>query len=167
MSTDKSLYIIAELDAEAQRALNGVYGALTAEGITGRQTPDIPYHITLGRYAVKREAEVKALFTNACASLRAFDMRLGALGLFGLNVLYASPVPSAALLALFDAFEAHNLDFREEWMPHVTLLIDEPDTLLRALPIAARRFAPMTARVEKVSLYEFFPKRLLMEHMLR
>jgi len=40
-------------------------------------------------------------------------------------------------------------------------LIDEPEVILRVLPIVAEDFRPLKARIESVRLYEFFLRSLL------
>jgi len=52
------------------------------------------------------------------------------------------------------------------WAAHATLLIDEPDVILKALPIVAENFKPFKARIESIALYEFFPKRLIKTYRL-
>lgn len=49
------------------------------------------------------------------------------------------------------------------WAAHATLLIDEPNMILKALPIVGENFKPFTARIESVALYEFFPARFINE----
>jgi len=49
------------------------------------------------------------------------------------------------------------------WTAHATLLLGEPETILKALPIVVENFKPFEAQIESVALYEFFPARLIME----
>ncbi|MDD4680983.1 MAG: 2'-5' RNA ligase, partial [Clostridia bacterium] len=49
------------------------------------------------------------------------------------------------------------------WTAHATLLIDEPEKILKALLIVAKNFKPFKARIESIGLYEFFPMRFINE----
>lgn len=164
---DRALYLLAEFDEHTQRALARVYAALQAEGLTGRQTKDIPYHFTLGSREMGCEAELTERLRAVCAATPAIDVRLDHLGLFGLTVLFAEPNMCFELLALQNAFFPSCGHGAHPWTAHATLLLDDEPNLLRALPIAARSFEPRVARMECVSLYEFFPARLMERRALR
>ena len=45
------------------------------------------------------------------------------------------------------------------WTPHCTIIIDEAETVQKALPILARRFQPFMGRITKLHLCAFWPKR--------
>ena len=49
---DSRIYLIAQLDENTQQKLANIYGRLAEIGLTGEQTPDIPYHFTLGSFGL-------------------------------------------------------------------------------------------------------------------
>ena len=45
------------------------------------------------------------------------------------------------------------------WAPHTTMIIDEPETMYKALPIVMQNFKSFSGKVTSLHLYEFFPTR--------
>jgi hypothetical protein len=86
--------------------------------------------------------------------------------MFGLAVLFLAPTPSLALLDLARALRGGWDGAPDGWVPHVTILMDEPDALTRAIPVLAREFEPFQARIERVALWEFHPARCVEEYRL-
>jgi 2'-5' RNA ligase len=157
---DRHLYVVAQFDAETDKKLNSLYLSLVNEGFTGTQTKGIPYHITLGTFAVEDEVEAIRRAHEAAGSLRAFTLRLSYLGLFGMNVLFIAPTVKRELLDLLHAVVPGGGTADEyPWVAHTTLLMDEPEAIHRAIPVAARNFTPFRATVESIGIYEFFPER--------
>jgi 2'-5' RNA ligase len=50
---------------------------------------------------------------------------------------------------------------RRDWTPHVTVLKDRPETVLKAVPLLAELFSRHAGRVVAVSLYQFQPTRFI------
>ncbi len=164
----KRLFLIAHLDEAANRKLAAIYGELAREGLRGVQPPDFPYHITLGSVALKHEKQMTERARKVCARTDVFSVPLSHIGLFGLRVLFAAPSVNCELLNLHRRLvPARMAEDAYEWVPHATLLIDEPENILKAVPIAARAFVPVTATVERVSLYEYPPARFVESFPLR
>ena len=163
---DKSLYILAQFDNETQKALHGYYETLVSSGITGTQTKDIPYHFTLGCYPCDMEPRLLEHINAATADLSGVTVRFDHIGLFGLNVLFFAPNVTRELLELRERFMLPGAIDEFTWSPHVTLLIDEPDNILKALPIMVRHLKPLAAHINVIGLYEFFPKRLIKQFIL-
>jgi 2'-5' RNA ligase len=157
----EALYLMAELDASANAVCKDYYKILTDHGLIGTQSQSIPYHITLGSYETTQEARVAAELVKACQSARRFEIRMDHIGVFGLNVLYIEPNTNFELLDLRKMFFEDSGIGAHLWTAHTTMLMDEPDTILRALPVLAKAFTPFTAHIERLSLYAFFPSRLI------
>ncbi|MGI6200729.1 MAG: 2'-5' RNA ligase family protein [Christensenellales bacterium] len=155
------LYLLAEFDAGAQAVLAGYGRALSAQGLTGRQTPGIPHHLTLGSFPMEREADLAERLARVCGQRRALSLCMGHIGLFGREVLFVAPNANEELLALRAALCGQPCRGAHPWAPHATVLIDQPEAILRALPALTEAFEPFTARVVSVSLYAFFPARLI------
>ena len=158
---DKALYLSAQFDKETQSILSGYYDALHQTGFVGKQTKNIPYHFTLGSQSVDYEEQLTDTLDKVCSNTRCIDINLSHIGLFGLNVLFIAPCMNFELLNLQQSFFRGCGTGSHNWVAHATLLIDEPETILKALPIVAANFKPFEARIESVGLYEFFPARLI------
>ncbi|MDR1704258.1 MAG: 2'-5' RNA ligase [Clostridiales bacterium] len=164
---EKSLFLIAVFDDETQKTLAGYYDVLRRNGFTGSQTKDIPYHITLGNRDTACEEQLINKMDNICAETNSIKIMMSHIGLFGLNVLFIAPNMNTELLTLQRLlFFPEYTSGCHHWAAHATLLIDEPDKILKALPDAAGCFKPFEARIVKVALYEFFPIRFIKEFIL-
>ena len=157
---EKHLYVVAQFDAETDKRLNALYQNLADEGFIGTQTKGIPYHITLGTFEVDDEVDVIRRAHAAAQSLHAFTLRMAYLGLFGMDVLFVAPAVTCALLDLRNAVvPGGGTADAFPWVAHTTLLMDEPETIHRAIPAAVKYFTPFRAAVESIGVYEFFPER--------
>ena len=165
----KPLYLLAEFDGETQKTLAEYFEVLSQNGFVGSQTKDIPYHFTLGSRGVEFENQLLDALEKICPETAAVDVNLDHIGLFGLNVLFIAPGMNCELLKLQRSFfpDCDCDDDCSAWTAHATLLIDEPEIILRALPLVAKNFKPMKARIESVAICEFFPARLIARYFLR
>jgi len=164
---DKALYLLAKFDQETQNTLAGYYGVLQQNGFVGNQTKDIPYHITLGSRSIDCEKQTINDLDKICSDASCFEINLAHIGLFGMNVLFISPNMNFELLKLQQCFFPDGGNGYHLWAAHVTLLIDQPEMIHKALPITAENFEPFKAQIESVALYEFFPARFIHECKLR
>lgn len=152
---EKFLCIMAGYDADTSARLEALQQHLYAAGFTGTQTRDIPMHITLGTAAVEDEAAVAGSVRSAAAQTACFPVSFSHIGVFGgSRVLFVAPDVNRELLALRDHF-----DYGNRWAAHTTMLIDQPEAILSAVPHLARQFTPFQGRVTHIHLYEFFPAR--------
>ena len=160
---DKALYLLAKFDEETQSILAGYYAVLRQNGFTGNQTKNIPYHFTLGSRSIDCEEQTVNDLEKICSATHCFEINIAHIGLFGLNVLFISPNMNFELLKLQQSFFPDSGNGYHFWTAHATLLIDEPEVIQKALPVVAKEFKPMKARIESVALYEFFPTRFIRE----
>ena len=158
---EKKLYILAVFDDQTQQRLTALYGALRAQGFEGMQTKEIPYHFTLSDFDLEQEKRLCALLDAVAADTACVDFRFNHLGVFGTRVIFAEPNVSYEMLDLERRFCTECTVGDHYWTAHATLLMDEPEVITRALPLAAQLFEPFRARIERLSLYEFFPSRLI------
>ena len=164
---DKRIYLLAQFDENANKALTDIYSKLAQAGFIGEQTKGIPYHFTLGSFESGCETEVLKRVQNVVNMSRAFDINLSYVGLFGLRVLFLAPSMNTELLALYKALvPGASVDGCHKWTAHATILIDNPENIQAAISIVAQSFVPFVAKIESVGVYEFFPKRLLAEYKL-
>ena len=162
---DKFLCVMAQYDTETEQKLNEIQKLLADKGFVGKQTPNLPNHITLGNFSLSQEVLIKEKVKMASKQFHKFDIKLSNIGLFGLDVLFIAPSVNHELLDLQQYF---NHDFADDlgWTAHTTMLIDEHETIFKALPYVADNFKSFTGKIESVSLYEFWPTRFILEKKL-
>jgi len=160
---NKALYLLAQFDEESQKKLTDYYDILCQNGFIGNQTKDIPYHFTLGSYGVEYEEKLLVMLDEVCSNTNCIEISLSHIGLFGQNVLFIAPSMNFELLNLRQRFFEEDSCGCHQWVAHTTLLIDESQVILKAIPIITDRFKPFKARIESVGLYEFFPTRFVKE----
>ena len=97
---DKSLYLLAEFDDDTERVLSDYYSILKQHGLEGKQTKNIPYHITLGSYDTSYENRLIDELETVCYNTPEIELLLSHLGIFGLDVLFAGPNINYELLSL-------------------------------------------------------------------
>ncbi len=157
----KALFLLAEFDEDSQHICTSLYDLLKAKGFRGRQSKHLPYHFTLGQFDLSKEASLPLLMDEIAKDTKQIDLRMNHLGLFGLEVLFLEPAVNIELLQLVRQFFPKEGLGKHQFVAHTTILKDKEDEILRALPILAKNFKPFHARIEILTLYEFFPVRLI------
>ncbi len=159
MMAEQFLTLMADLDEASQARLRGWYGALREAGFTGVQTPDIPYHISLATFPLDREERAAEIARKAAAEFAPVPVHISHIGMFaGGRVLFGGPEKDAALAALREACKPDTPE-TFPWTPHVSILIDEPETVHAAIPTLVGCFAPFTGTVTRLHLCAFWPTR--------
>ncbi len=164
---DKQLYLLATFDEETSRKMADLDNLLKQAGFSGTQTQGIPHHFTMASFDPAREDEINHMLRQVCGATPCFSLPFHHIGLFGLKVLFLAPDVNEELLSLHQKLSLGQPDGKNGWSAHVTLLIDAPEEILKALPIVAEHFNGFMARVKSVSLYEFFPARFIAEYPLQ
>lgn len=158
---EKFLTVYAVLDDTAQQTLRGYRRMLEAAGITGTQTNDIPFHVSLGSYPVDCEDMLRTKIQATCAQTTPFPLRFPTLGNFGHRVLFAQPETSDAILRLRGVFD-NDYPNVFPYYPHCTILQDAQAQVISAEKLLESCFTPFTATVTGIELGEFFPARRLL-----
>jgi len=158
---DKRLYLLAELDDDSQAELKKFEKLISDNGIIGRQTKDIPYHITLCQFPVEMENYLKDLLEGLSQKFKKLNITCSSLGLFGLNILFANPDMNSGLIELYNYVKEKSFEKDNDLAAHITLLIDEPENIMKVLPKIAGKYKGITGKISHISLYEFFPKRFI------
>lgn len=161
---DKFLCVLAQYDINTEKKLNEILEFLREAGFTGRQTQNLPNHITLGTFEPAMENELKNKIKELAGCTKKIKTSFNNIGLFGMEVLFIAPSVTHELLDLQNKF--NNNIYDASWAAHTTMLIDNPDVILRALPVAAEKFTPFSGYIESISLYEFWPVRFIIEERL-
>ena len=152
---DKALYVLAGYDNATEMRLAALQNKLYEHGFTGTHTRNIPQHITLGSFPTEKERELTELLQKLSEEGSSFDVTFNHVGIFaGGYVLFIAPDHNTALLKLKE-----NFGDSFDWTAHTTMLIDQPETVCRALPILMEDFTAFQGRVNALHLYEFFPTR--------
>lgn len=162
---DKFLYVIAQYDMETELKLKKIQKVLLNNGFVGKQTPDLPNHITLGSFDVSQEEVLKEKVKMVSKEQKSFEIKLNNIGLFGMDVLFIAPLVNYELLNLQHFFNNNETDDLN-WTAHTTMLIDDHETIQRALPFLVENFKSFKGRIESISLYEFWPTRFILEEKL-
>ena len=149
-------------DGETQRRIEEMRARLVGAGFAGRQTKNLPHHITLGIFQPSEQEETLAAMEEALRQTRAFSLTFNHLGVFGGGqVLFLAPDVNRELLTLKEHFGTSR-----NWTAHTTLLIEEPEQVCAALSLALQGFEAFEGRVGGVRLYQFCPRELLREGAL-
>ncbi|AGF55791.1 2'-5' RNA ligase [Clostridium saccharoperbutylacetonicum] len=162
---DKFLCVMAQYDKETELKLKEIQKLLSDNGFVGKQTPNLPNHITIGSFDISQEELVKEKVKMVSKQFHSFDIKLNSIGLFGLDVLFIAPSVNHELLNLQQYF---NNDYADGfgWTAHTTMLIDDHETIQKALPYLANNFKNFTGKIESISLYEFWPTRFILKEKL-
>jgi 2'-5' RNA ligase len=160
---NKFLCVMAGYDDETEKHLAGIQQKLYDVGLTGEHTKNIPQHITLQTYPPEQEREVALMLQKIAAETKAFDVCFAHIGIFtGGKVLFIAPDKDLDLIALKEKFGPSF-----DWVPHTTMLIDEPENIYEALPMVVREFSSFHGKVTCIHLYEFWPTRHILTVNLR
>jgi 2'-5' RNA ligase len=131
---------------------------LKEAGFIGKQTPGLPYHISLAAFPLEKEQEAIDITRKAGAEFSPVPVHISHMGLFaGGRVLFCAPERNPRLDALHAACEKYPQKY--PWTPHVTVLIDEPDAVCAALPVLVKSFSPFVGTVSRLHLCAFWPAR--------
>ncbi|MBR4080819.1 MAG: 2'-5' RNA ligase family protein [Clostridia bacterium] len=153
------LTLMADYCPEDQQRMSVWYNALQDAGFTGRQTPGLPLHISLGTFPLDREKDAVRIVREAAARFAPRTVAIRHVGVMpGGQVLFAAPDMDPALTALQRACGDATVN-GHPWLPHTTMLIDEPEVIGAALPVLMQHFTPITARITRLHLCAFWPTR--------
>lgn len=153
------LTLMADYCEADQQRMSVWYDALQEASFTGTQTPNLNHHISLATFPLEQEAEAIALARAVAARFAPVDVAIRHVGVMpGGRCLFAAPDMSPGLVALQKACDNGPLN-GYPWLPHTTMLIDEAETIGRALPVLMKQFTPLMAKLDRLHLCAFWPTR--------
>jgi len=158
---DKKLYLLAELDNLSQEKIGKFEKIITENGFIGKQTKNIPYHITLCSFPTENEDYVISLLDTINEKINQIDLVINGFGLFGLNVLFLNLSMNLKLIELYHSVNKNSLNTDNDFAAHVTLLMDEPENIFKVLPEINKEFKAFSGKITNISLFEFFPKKFI------
>ena len=157
---EQFLTLMADYCKEDQARISVWYDALQTAGFTGTQTPGLNHHISLATFGLAQEEEAVTLTKRIAAEFAPVEAPIRHVGVMpGGKVLFAAPDMSPELTALQQACAGDRPLNGYPWLPHTTLLIDEPEVIGAALPVLMRHFTPMLGRITHLHLCAFWPTR--------
>lgn len=161
------LTLMAEYSDEDQEKISVWYDALQNAGFEGTQTKGLKHHISLCMFPLEMEKEAIEITKQAAANFSKFQVAIRHVGVMpGGKVLFATPDMCDELTALQKACD-QGKHIGLPFLPHTTMLIDDTDTIGKALPVLMERFAPMQATVDRLHLCAFWPTRHIIEVKLK
>lgn len=158
---DKYLCILAELDENTQDKLQIYKKIISETGFTNKQIDGVPYHITLNTYSVEHEEYLNKFLDEINNKFKQIDVVYTSLGLFGLKIIYLNPAMNMKLIELYDFTKEKNNSKFNVFAAHTTLFIGEPENTLKLLPIFTEKAFKISGKLKYISLYEFFPAKLI------
>jgi 2'-5' RNA ligase len=158
---DKKLYLLAELDDDSQMEIKKIGKIIIENGFIGKQTKDIPYHITLCSFSIEMENFLNDLMEKLCKKIKKINIKFSSLGLFGLNVLFMNPNMNNELIEIYNYIKENSFEKDYDLAAHLTLIIDEPENIIKILPKIVENYKGVNGKIKYISLYEFFPMRFI------
>ena len=156
---EQFLTLMADLDDDSQAIMSAWYDSLNRAGFRGVQTPDLPFHISMASFPPEKEREAAELTKKAAGDFSSIPVHISHIGIFAPGkVLFGGLERNAELDLLHNACET-GPDPQRPWTPHITILIEEPETICQALPVLIKSFHPFVGRVTRLHLCAFWPTR--------
>lgn len=153
------LTLMAVYAPEDQQRISVWYDGLQQAGFTGSQTPGLWHHVSLATFPLEAEDHALRLMQEAADRFAPPAVDIRHVGVMpGGRVLFAAPDMEPRLTALRRACAQGSSD-RFPWLPHTTMLMDEPPVIGRALPTLMQSFQPIRATLDRLWLCAFWPTR--------
>jgi len=153
------LCVMVCFDPQSDEKFDVIRTSLKQAGFKGRQSKNLPNHITLGIYESDKEESLITRIDEIAESISPISVTLGNIGLFGLRVAFIAPIVNHQLLEIHEA-----LPFNEEpWSPHVTMLIEDDEVIVKALRIIKEKFISFEGTISSICLYQFKPTRFILK----
>lgn len=83
---EQILTLMADFDEESQQTMGEWYEKLEQEGIIGKQTKGLPFHISLGTFALDKEQAVIQEMKRLAASFDATPVHVSHIGVFAVRI---------------------------------------------------------------------------------
>lgn len=165
---EQFLTLMADLDDASQALMHAWSEQLKKTGFIGTQTPGLPFHISLAAFSLDKEKEVICEMHRLAKAFSAIPVHMSHIGIFaGGKVLFCAPdMNTPQLLAVREAISVEPCE-KFPWTPHATIMIDEPETICKALPHLLETFHPFRGRITRLHLCAFWPAREIMSVDLR
>ena len=160
---------MAIFDDETQELLRNIKSDFVQAYGPDTKTKDIPFHITLGSYAVEETDEITARIIRIAGQTERFAVKFKGLNHFGHSVRFLEPEMSSHLMDLHKHFDSDYANGYNGWMPHATLYRhSEPKEIELPGQIKGKLDKLTNPTIIGIELGEFFPPkqiiRVLFDH---
>lgn len=157
---DKFITVMAVLDDETQELLQSIQYDLEQQYGVDTKTKNIPFHITLGSYAVEATTEIVSRIIEVANQTQSFDIEFGGFNHFNNMVRFIKPQINEELLRLHSYFDSDFANGYDDWIPHVTIYRhSEPMIILLSEKTVEKIERLKSARIVGIELGEFFPPK--------
>jgi 2'-5' RNA ligase len=166
------VHLVVELflDEASEAAVRAIWRALAEAEIAGVPAGGARPHLSVTIYEALAVGRFKPALEAFAAERAALDVTLGFWGAFpgAEGVVFLAPVMTRELLALQAEFHERLGEFGPaparyrpgSWVPHCTLAAGFPaDHVGAAAEVCHRVVRPISARVERIGLVEYRPRR--------
>ena len=166
MQKEKFITVMAIFDENTQKLLQSIQDELNEQYGFGTQTKGIPFHITLGSYAVEETQAITSRIINVASKTKGFDVRFIGLNHFGNVVRYIEPEISEELIALHRHFDSDYANGFDGWMPHATVYRhSEAKEIELSKQIVDKVGKLVNTKIVGIELGEFFPPKKIIRVM--
>lgn len=166
MKKEKFITVMAILDSESQKKFQEMNEAILQEYGEDGKTQGIPYHISLGSYAVEDTEEIVERMKQVCKKTKGFDIEFEGLELLNKRVYFMKPKMNDELMDLHLHFDSDYANGFPEWLAHATVFISKEDTEFKLCwNILSNMQKLRKARIVGIELGEFFPARFIVREL--
>ncbi len=168
MKKDKFITVMAIFDDNMQDKMQEIAMDFERQYGFDKKTKDIPYHITLGSYAVEETDEIVSRIEDVAGKTKTFTVKFAGLNHIGNAVRYMEPEMCEELLDLHSYFDSDYANGYEDWLPHATLYIhNEPEKINLPQEILDKVNQLTDAKIVGIELGEFFPAKKIVRVLFR
>ena len=160
MKKEKFITVMAIFDESTQKVFQSIQEELEQKYGVDTKTKDIPYHITLGSYAVEETEEIVSRIMDVAGKTNSFGVSFTGLNHFGNVVRFVEPMISEELSALHMHFDSDYANGFETWKPHATVYRHSEPKEIEVSPSITDKLDRLSdAKIVGIELGEFFPAK--------
>ena len=168
MKKDKFITVMAVLDDETQNRLLDIQKELEQRYGKDTKTKNIPFHITLGSYAVEETDAIVDRIKCVSGATKRFAVRLGGLKHFGNHVRFIEPEVNEELSRLHGKFDSDYANGYDVWIPHITVYRhEEPEEIDLSGEMLDKLKQLTQTTIVGIELGEFFPPKKIIRVLFR
>ena len=160
MKKDKFITVMAIFDDDTQELMRSIQCDFEQLYGVDTKTKDIPFHITLGSYAVDETDKIVSRIASVAKQTESFAVKFIGLKHFGNLVRYIEPEISTDLINLHEHFDSDYANGYSGWMPHATVYRhSEPNEIELTKQIRDKLEKLTNSTIIGIELGEFFPPK--------
>lgn len=166
MKKEKFITVMAIFDRETQKKFQELNALMKQRFGEDGKTQGIPYHISLGSYAVEDTEEIMERIKQVVGETKGFSVIFDGLQHFGNVVRFLKPQMSEELMNLHLHFDNDYANGYQEWAAHATMFIHKEPTELELTEAMQEKLEGLKkARIVGIELGEFFPARFIVREL--